>query len=302
MTLLKKMEVTMINFLKGIIVGIGGIAPGLSGSVLLVIFGLYQKTINAIGTLFKDFKKNFLFLFPLVMGFGVGILIFSKIIDFFLGNYEMYTRFTFLGLIIGTIPLFYKEVKKEGFDKKYYVLVAVAFFIGFSLFYFNQNLFPTITNPNLLQSVLLGVAVAGSSIVPGVDSAVILSSLGLYEIYVSSIANLDFGVLIPAAFGLVIGVLVISFIINRLIKKYYTITFSIIFGLFLSIIPNILNESCRMGMNVQSLISVLLMIVGFIVSYFLGDIKGNMAKLKEYIHKIQNIKKNKQKTLTEGDN
>lgn len=37
----------MITFLKGLIVGIGGIAPGLSGSVLLVIFGLYQKTINA---------------------------------------------------------------------------------------------------------------------------------------------------------------------------------------------------------------------------------------------------------------
>ena len=45
----------MKNFLKGIIVGIGGIAPGLSGSVLLVIFGLYQKTIDAIGTLFKKF-------------------------------------------------------------------------------------------------------------------------------------------------------------------------------------------------------------------------------------------------------
>ena len=52
----------MINFLKGIIVGIGGIAPGLSGSVLLVILGLYQKAINAIGTLFKDFKNNVKFL------------------------------------------------------------------------------------------------------------------------------------------------------------------------------------------------------------------------------------------------
>ena len=61
----------MANFLKGIIVGIGGIAPGLSGSVLLVIFGLYQKTINAIGTIFKDFKKNLMFLIPLFAGFGV---------------------------------------------------------------------------------------------------------------------------------------------------------------------------------------------------------------------------------------
>ena len=63
----------MYNFLKGIIVGIGGIAPGLSGSVLLVILGLYQKTINAIGTIFKNFKKNITFLVPLFLGFGIGV-------------------------------------------------------------------------------------------------------------------------------------------------------------------------------------------------------------------------------------
>ena len=85
----------MINFLKGIIVGIGGIAPGLSGSVFLVILGLYQKTISAIGTLFKDFKKNVIFLLPLILGFGVGIILFSKVVDFLLANYEMYTRFAF---------------------------------------------------------------------------------------------------------------------------------------------------------------------------------------------------------------
>src|SRR5699024_1881884 len=101
-----KWRFKMINFLKGIIVGIGGIAPGLSGSVFLVILGLYQKTISAIGTLFKDFKKNVIFLLPLILGFGVGIILFSKVVDFLLANYEMYTRFAFLGLVLGTIPLF----------------------------------------------------------------------------------------------------------------------------------------------------------------------------------------------------
>ena len=48
----------MINFLKGIIAGIGGVAPGLSGSVLLIICGLYQKTLDTLGTLFNNFKKN----------------------------------------------------------------------------------------------------------------------------------------------------------------------------------------------------------------------------------------------------
>ena len=281
------MEEDMYNFLKGIIVGIGGIAPGLSGSVLLVILGLYQKTITAIGTLFKNFKKNVLFLLPLVLGFGVGVIIFSKIVDYLLGNFEMYTRYAFLGLVLGTIPLFYKEVKKEGFNKKYYIAIIIAAICGIFLFSFNKDLFPVITNPNIFQSVFLGIAVAGSSIVPGVDSAVILSSLGLYELYVSSIADFNLSVLIPAGVGLVIGVLVISFIMNKLISKFYTMTFSIIFGLFLSIIPNVLNSSCALGFNANSVISIIIAIIGFGVSFFLGDIKGNIERIKTFFNKIK---------------
>ena len=282
----------MTNFLKGIVVGIGGIAPGLSGSVLLVIFGLYQKTINAIGTIFKDFKKNLMFLIPLFAGFGVGVLIFSKIVDFLLNNFEMQTRFTFLGLIIGTIPLFYKEVKKEGFNKKYYIVMLISAIAGIALFSFNKDLFPVITDPNLFQSVLLGFAVAGSSIVPGVDSAVILSTLGLYELYVGSIADFNLSILIPAAFGLGIGVLVISFLMNKLLSKFYTVTFSIIFGLFLSIIPNVLNSSCVLGFNLSSVIAIILVIIGFIFSYFLGDIKNNIAKIKSFAKKVKRLKSN----------
>lgn len=279
----------MLNFFKGIVVGIGGIAPGLSGSVLLVIFGLYQKTIDAIGTLFKKFKENFLFLAPLFLGFGVGILLFSKVVDFLLNNYEAQTRFAFLGLVLGTIPLFYREVKKEGFSKKYYIYIIVAAICGFALFFFNGNLFPTVVNPNIFQSFMLGVAVAGSSIIPGVDSAVILSSLGLYELYVSSIASLNFQVLIPAAVGLGIGALVISFVMSKLIKRFYTATFSIIFGLFLSIIPNVLNESCRLGFNMSSVVSILLVVIGFGVSYYLGDIEGNNQKIKKLFKKEKEI-------------
>ncbi len=279
----------MYTFLKGVIVGIGGIAPGLSGSVLLVIFGLYQRTITAIATLFKDFKKNLLFLIPLVLGAGTGILIFSKIVDYLLENYERYTRFAFLGLVVGTIPLFYKEVKKEGFSNKYYSVILVAAMGGLALFSFNKNLFPTITNPNLFQSILLGVAVAGSSIVPGVDSAVILSSLGLYELYVGSLADFNLSILLPAGVGLVIGVLVISFIINKLISRYYTMTFSIIFGLFLSIIPNVLNGSCALALNLELALCIVIVAIGFGISYYLGDIKENNMKLKQLLKTLKRV-------------
>lgn len=275
------------NFFKGIIVGIGGVAPGLSGSVLLVIFGLYQKTINAIGTIFKDFKKNVCFLIPLFLGFGVGVLLFSKVVNFLLNNFEAPTRFAFLGLILGTLPLFWKEVKKEGFNKKYYIAIVAGLIVGILLFYFNANLFPVVTEPNLFQSVILGVAVAGSSIVPGVDSAAILSSLGLYELYVESVAELNFAILIPAGVGLGLGVLVISFIVNKLIKHCYTLTFSIIFGLFLSIIPKVLNGSCIEGFNIGSIFFV---IFGFLFSLYFGDIQNNNEKIKNFFGKIKEKK------------
>lgn len=184
---------------------------------------------------------------------------------------------------------FYKEVKKEGFSRKYYVLILLSAVAGFALFHFNNDLFPAVTNPNLVQSVLLGVAVAGSSIIPGVDSAVILSSLGLYEIYVSSLADFNLEVLIPAGFGLIFGALIISVVVNTLIKKYYTVTFSIIFGLFLSIIPNVLNDTCVLGFNFVSLMSIVFLIGGFLLSYFLGNVNKNMAKLKKIVKYVKKL-------------
>ena len=109
----------MVNFLKGIVAGIGGVSPGLSGSVLLILLGLYHQTLEALGTLLTRFKQNIRFLLPIVLGMVTGVLLFSKVIDFCLTQYEMPTRFCFLGLILGTIPLFYREVKKEGFSRGY---------------------------------------------------------------------------------------------------------------------------------------------------------------------------------------
>lgn len=287
----------MINFLKGIVVGIGGITPGLSGSVLLVIFGLYQQTIDAVGTLFKNFKKNLLFLIPLVLGMGLGLLGFSMIADFFLETFEMQTRVFFLGLVIGTLPLFYKEVKKEGFSKKYYIHMGIAAVAGLALLIFSQDIFPPVENPNFLQSVFLGVAVAGAFIVPGVDSAVILSALGLYSLFVSSVASFDWNVLIPAGIGLVIAALVISFVMSRLLAHFYTATFSIIFGLFISIIPSVILEAepetkaywsyalrVNPGFGDYALF-VGLFILGFLLSFYLGDIKKNNARIRKLFGK-----------------
>lgn len=271
----------MERFLKGIIVGFGGVAPGLSGSVLLIIFGLYRNTLDALGTLFRSFRKNIRFLLPLVAGMVLGVLLFSRFIDHCLTQWEMPTRFCFLGLILGTLPMVWKEVKKEGFSKGYGILVLLAAGLGTWFFTVNPNAFPQVASPSLVQCILLGVAVAATAIIPGIDPAVFLSTLGLYETYVRALANLDFGILLPMVLGLAAGAVAISFVMSTLFRLFYTGTYSVIFGIFLSMIPNILNENCTLGFNGLSFLSLTLMAAGFGVSFYLGDLPANNARLRK---------------------
>lgn len=258
------------TFLKGIIVGIGGVSPGLSGSVLLIIFGLYQKTLDALGNFFKNINKNARFLLPLVLGMFTGVLMFSKVIHFFMTHYEMPTCFCFLGLILGTLPCVWQEVKKEGFSPKYYGYILLSAVLGFWFFRVNPNVFPQVTDPTLLQAILLGIAVAATAIIPGVDPAVFLSTLGFYRMYVAALADMNLSILAPMMIGLAFGAIAISFFMSTLFKRFYTATYSVIFGIFLSMIPNMLSENCILGFNRISVISIILLMVGFFISYILG--------------------------------
>lgn len=278
----------MDRFFKGIIVGLGGVAPGLSGSVLLIIFGLYQKTLEALGSLLAHFRKNLSFLAPLVAGIFLGVLLFSRLIDFFLNTYEIPTRYCFLGLILGTLPMVWREVRKEGFAPRYYGVIALAAAAGFWFFTVNPNAFPQVSAPTLIQKLLLGVAVAATAIIPGVDPAVFLSTLGFYEMYVSALANLDMGILIPMAGGLAVGAVAISFGMSLLFRRFYTASFSVIFGIFLAMIPNMLTAECVLGWDGTSAVSVTVMILGFILSWYLGDLEGNKARMKKWFANKRN--------------
>ena len=79
--------------------------------------------------------------------------------------------------------------------------------------------------------------------------------------------------MIPVVVGLGIGAIGISFGMSMLFQHFYTMTFSVIFGIFLSMIPNMLNERCTLGMDAQSVISILVMVIGFFVSYYLGGLE-----------------------------
>ena len=68
----------MLNFVKGAIIGIALVIPGLSGSIFAVVVGLYDRLLNAVNHFRDDPKKNMRFLTPIGLGAVIGILLSTK--------------------------------------------------------------------------------------------------------------------------------------------------------------------------------------------------------------------------------
>ena len=121
----------IINFVKGIFIGIAVVIPGLSGSIFAVVVGLYEKMIHAVSDFRKNIKKNILFLLPIVLGAVVGILLSTKLILMLCETYTQQAYFFFIGLVLGSIPLVLRKLKGKKFHPAY--LLITLFSMGLIL-------------------------------------------------------------------------------------------------------------------------------------------------------------------------
>ena len=112
----------LILFFKGFIIGIGKIMPGVSGSMLAVCMGIYEQALNYLANFRKNIKDSLNFLIPLGLGILLAILLFSKIILFFLNIFPLATMSLFFGLLLGTIPCLKTKIK---FKLKDYLFIII---------------------------------------------------------------------------------------------------------------------------------------------------------------------------------
>ena len=101
----------LILILKGMIIGVANIIPGVSGGTLMIILGLYEEIISTISHFFRDFKKSLKLVIPLGIGMILSILILSKLISVCLKDYPFPTTLFFIGLILGGLPLLWNKSK-----------------------------------------------------------------------------------------------------------------------------------------------------------------------------------------------
>ncbi len=270
-------ETTMRNIIRGIVMGITDLIPGISGGTIAMVMGFYQDLIAAINGLFsKNWRKHLLFLLPLLAGIGISLVSFSRMIEWLIAHHSLPLFFFFNGLILGILPFLLRKANyKQTFRLGHYLLlILAALFVVATGFTREENMEAIWTNFGLVEYGYLffsGWLASSAMILPGISGSLIFLLLGVYPTVIHSISNFRFSVLVVIGLGIVIGLILTSKLIQFLFRKYSTATFAAMIGLVLGslvvIFPG-LPQTIPYGF-----LSFMLFFTGLFLAYMLGRVE-----------------------------
>ena len=233
-------------FFHGLVMGTINKLPGISGGLYAIIIGFYDHlmmSLKKIGlrNFFKSKKQitfffneiNSFFLLTLSLGMIVSYFTTSKILDFFLDNFQLQVWGCFFGLVLGSVFLLVKKI--INIDKIKILILIISFTIGLIVSFTD----PMTENRNLIFIFFCGyISVCGIT-VPGLSGSFLLIVLGNYKLllvdsvnnFYDLMSNLLVGttfevseillqILITFFLGSVIGLVSLSKFLSFISKKY----------------------------------------------------------------------------------
>lgn len=250
-----------MDILRGVVIGVANIIPGVSGGTMMVTMGIYDRLLEAINGLFKHFIKSVKTLLPVVIGMLAGIAGFAVLLKKVLfAKCPLPTAFAFIGLIVGGIPLIVSRLRKAGgTDKKKdekkkeapFGLKLVIFALFFALIIGMQfmgegaakELKPSVLSALLL--LFLGVLASAAMVIPGVSGSLLLMAMGYYNAIITAINDfldalkkMDFAamidqclLLVPFGIGVLLGIFFVAKLITWLLTHHEKLTYYGILGL-----------------------------------------------------------------------
>ena len=283
----------LINqILRGIVIGVANIIPGVSGGTMMVSMGIYDTLIHCITHLFKEFKKSVKTLLPYAVGMLLGIVALASLLSYLFEHYPLPTNTLFIGLILGGLGPLFQKVER----KKINAAAVIAFVFFFALIVF-LALTGEKENAEALQMsvgqvlllVLMGGIASATMIIPGVSGSMVLMLLGYYTPVLNAVRNLKDGlfalnfaavgqpllVLLPFLVGVVLGIFEVAKLIEWLIARFPVPTYCGVLGLVLASPVSILIRSSKAGelagVSVGLvLISVVTFALGFLAAMLLA--------------------------------
>lgn len=278
------------NLLKGMVMGVANIIPGVSGGTMAVSMGIYDKLIHCVTHLFKEFKESMKFLIPIFVGIGVALVGLSFIIEPAFEHFPMQTNCLFIGLIVGGLPAVWRKVKDEKIKAGHGVsfLIFFAVVVGMAALGGQEGTAADLSFSLWSVIKLFGVGVIASAtmVIPGVSGSMILLLLGYYNSIVAAIKNFvtalaafdmqgilqGCGILVPMGIGIVVGIFAIAKIIEIVFEKFPLYAYWAIIGLIVAspIAIFLVGDAVTITL-INVLVSIVTFGIGFVTAVKLGD-------------------------------
>ena len=278
-----------LDVLRGAVIGLANVIPGVSGGTMMVSMGIYDKLIWSINHLFKKFRECFKILLPYLVGMALAIVLGAFALKAAFRDYPLPTNTLFIGLILGSLPFILKEMKGEkiGWQGVLAFILLFALVVGLKAVEANNVTKISLNVGTVLLMVVLGAICSAAMVIPGVSGSMILKTLGYYEPIVTdaipgaikgitsgnwSAALQNLGILLPFLIGIVVGIFGIAKLIEVLMKKWKGRTYCGILGMVAaSPVVILMDKSIYEGFTwVIGVISVIALAVGVLIAMKLG--------------------------------
>lgn len=227
--------------LKGIAMGAADVVPGVSGGTIAFISGIYEELLGTISsikpgllqTLFKQGIRAFwkeingAFLAPLLCGIAISVLSLAKGISWMLENEPVLLWSFFFGLVLASIFLVGKQVKRWN------TASIVAFILGAGFAFWITLLPPLAPSTSMWFLFISGAIAICAMILPGISGSFILLILGSYKVVIDAVKGLEIKEILIFGAGCIVGLLSFSRLLKWLFAKYQNTTIAILTGFLL---------------------------------------------------------------------
>lgn len=280
------------NVLKGAVIGIANIIPGVSGGTMAVSMGIYDKLIHCITHLFKEFKKSILFLLPILVGAGVALVASSFGLEYLFKHFPVPTNLLFVGLVLGGMPAVCKKVKGNPIKAGHIItcIIFLAFVVGLAVIGETEGNAADLSFGflNVIKLFGIGIIASATMVVPGVSGSMILLLLGYYNPILTAINDffraltamdingilLGCGILVPFGIGVVVGIFAIAKLIEIIFEKFPMYAYWAIIGLIVAspFAIVLMNQGTFLQISILSFLAgLVLMVGGFFAAMKLGE-------------------------------
>lgn len=257
------------DFLKGMVIGVANIIPGVSGGTMMVVLGIYDRMIESVSMLRKQFKKSALFLLPLLLGAGAGIWLFSSGIAYMLQNHQVVTNFFFMGLIVGSIPMVFQKATESEFKQRNLIPFFVTLAIMIATLLINPSdsseIIRTLNVTEFIRLTLFAAFAAAAMIIPGISGSFVMMMLGVYGSIVTAVSEFNIPLLIPIGLGVVIGIVGGAKIIHVMMNRFPQAMYFGILGFVVGSVPAIFPAGFRF--DGTGVLAILAFVIGGALAY-----------------------------------